>query len=40
MCAPCVMHTRVEVMNGLKQISRYLAANAAFDAWLRERGFA
>jgi hypothetical protein len=40
LCALCVMHTRVEVMDGLKQISRYLAAYAAFDLWLRERGFA
>jgi rRNA maturation endonuclease Nob1 len=39
-CAACAMHTRVEVVDGLKRLARYLAAWAAFDEWLRARGVA
>lgn len=40
LCAACVMHTRVEIVDGLKRFSRYLAAWAAFEQWLREQGAA
>jgi hypothetical protein len=34
------MHTRVEIVDGLKRLGSYLAAWAAFDDWLRARGAA
>jgi hypothetical protein len=40
LCAACVMHTRVEIVDGLKRLSRYLAAWAAFDDYLRQEGAA
>jgi len=40
LCAPCAMHTRIEIGDGLKRLASYLAAWAAFDAWLREQGAA
>ena len=36
MCAMCVIHTRIEIIEGLKRLSRYLAAWAAFEEWLSE----
>jgi hypothetical protein len=40
LCAACVLHTRVEIVDGLKRLGGYLAAWAAFDDWLREQGLA
>ncbi len=40
LCAACAMHTRIEIIEGLKRLSLYLAAWAAFDEWLREQGAA
>lgn len=37
LCAPCAMHTRVEVVDGLRRLARYLAAWTAFEEWLAER---
>jgi len=34
------MHTRVEIVDGLKRLASYLAAWAAFDDWVREQGSA
>lgn len=38
LCAPCVMHTRLEVASGLRRLGLYLTAWAAFDDWLRAHG--
>jgi len=40
LCGACAMHTRIEIIDGLKRLSHYLAAWAAFDEWLREQGAA
>jgi len=40
LCPACVMHTRVEIVDGLKRLASYLAAWAAFDDWVREQGSA
>lgn len=37
LCAPCAMHTRIEIAEGLRRLAGYLAAWAAFEDWLRER---
>ena len=38
LCATCAMHTRIEIVEGLKRLAGYLAAWAAFEEWLREQG--
>jgi hypothetical protein len=38
LCTPCAMHTRLEVVAGLRRLHNYLDAWANFDAWLRRRG--
>jgi len=35
LCAACAMNTRVEVTDGLKRLTCYLHAWAAFDEWLQ-----
>jgi len=37
LCAPCAMHTRVELTAGFRRLAEYLRAWAAFDEWLRAR---
>jgi hypothetical protein len=37
-CATCAALSKTEVSEGYRRIQRYLAAWAAFDEWLRERG--
>ena len=36
LCPVCSVQTRLEFGRGLRRLSEYLAAWAAFDAWLRE----
>jgi hypothetical protein len=38
LCAACTVQTRLEFAEGLRRLTRYLAAWAAFDDWLRDRG--
>ena len=38
LCAACVVHTRLEVADGLRRLGRYLTAWAAFGEWLDGRG--
>jgi hypothetical protein len=35
LCAPCALNARLEIAAGMKRLSAYLAAWAAFDDWLR-----
>ena len=37
-CVPCAVTSRLEVLAGMRKLSDYLAAWAAFDEWLRQRG--
>jgi hypothetical protein len=37
LCAACAINTRVEVTDGLKRLTSYLVAWAAFEEWLRGR---
>jgi hypothetical protein len=37
LCAPCVMHTRVEMSAGFARLDAYLSAWAAFQRWLDDR---
>jgi hypothetical protein len=37
LCPVCAVQTRLEFGRGLRRLSDYLAAWAAFDAWLRDR---
>jgi hypothetical protein len=37
-CPACVVHSRVEVVTGLRRLSQYLAAWAAFDEWCTSGG--
>jgi hypothetical protein len=37
-CPTCVIHTRIEIVTGLRRLTEYLAAWAAFDDWCRSRG--
>jgi len=34
LCTACVVHTKLEVAEGLRRLGRYLTAWAAFDEWL------
>ena len=34
----CVIHTRIEIVTGLRRLTEYLAAWAAFDDWCRAQG--
>jgi len=40
LCATCVVHTRVELGAGMRELVSYLGAWAAFTEWLEERGLA
>jgi hypothetical protein len=37
-CVRCTFAVRAEVEDGLRQLADYLAAWAAFDAWVSSRG--
>ena len=37
-CKECVLEARSEVSAGMRRLTEYLAAWAAFDAWLQDRG--
>jgi hypothetical protein len=37
LCAPCTVSTRLEASAGIRRLTEYLAAWAAFDAWSRDR---
>ena len=37
-CPTCVIHTRIEIVTGLRRLTEYLAAWAAFDDWCRSHG--
>ena len=34
-CAACIVHTRIEYVTGLRRLTEYLQAWAAFDDWCR-----
>jgi hypothetical protein len=34
-CPACVVHTRIEIVTGLRRLTEYLGAWAAFDEWCR-----
>jgi hypothetical protein len=34
-CPVCVVHTRIEIVTGLRRLTEYLGAWAAFDDWCR-----
>jgi hypothetical protein len=36
-CPVCVVHTRIEIVTGLRRLTEYLGAWAAFDDWCRSR---
>jgi hypothetical protein len=38
LCTTCVVHTRLEVVTGLRRLRIYLDAWAGFDDWLRAHG--
>ena len=38
LCTPCGMRTRIEVAEGLRELSEYLRAWSEFDLWCREKG--
>jgi hypothetical protein len=38
LCGACVLHTRIEVTDGLRLLEAYLARWADFDDWLRRHG--
>jgi len=38
LCRVCTVSTRVEVTTGLRRLTDYLAAWAAFEEWCRLRG--
>jgi hypothetical protein len=37
-CKSCLLEARAEVSSGMRRLGEYLAAWAAFDAWLATRG--
>ncbi len=37
LCPTCVVHTRIELSDGFRRLSRYLGAWSAFDDWLRRQ---
>jgi hypothetical protein len=37
LCPACVVRTRLELASGLRRLTDYLAAWAAFDEWCRTR---
>jgi hypothetical protein len=37
-CTSCLREARAEVFSGMRRLGEYLAAQAAFDEWLRARG--
>ena len=37
LCVVCAIQTRIEISQGLRELTRYLEAWAQFDAWLAER---
>jgi hypothetical protein len=37
LCPACVLHTQIELNDGLRRLETYLAGWAAFDDWLRRR---
>jgi hypothetical protein len=38
LCTSCVVHTRLEVVTGMRRFRLYLEAWAGFDEWLRRNG--
>jgi hypothetical protein len=39
-CSSCLVHARIEFSAGFRRLTQYLAAHAAFEAWLREHDVA
>lgn len=36
-CAPCALHARIEMNDGLRRLRHYLGSWAGFAEWLRDR---